>query len=355
MSLQQPEPLACLIASRNMGDIVMWTGLLRELVAAGYARSYVVWTRPKMACMFEGIADCEIVCSSFPVGTGNRFGPRELAGLLKAAAQIRARRPSVVLDFVGDFRERAFARLIGGRHLQIGWAAGHGHSRVIRNPLGPGRPFVTVPVEVPNIYDGYRLMLDALIPLERRQSGAAAAGVRRRGPIRRIGLHPFASRPSKLWPEECWRELAQALLARGFDLCAFASPEERPACERMFSGLTDRLVVHHTDVRKYSLEVSQLDLLIGLESLSMHMAHLWGVPSITINAGSPAELYAVPTGQTLADTGGCPHYPCFNVAPCRGTSSENACVKAISPQRVLAALEALQRRSQQAPAQSLAG
>jgi hypothetical protein len=67
------------------------------------------------------------------------------------------------------------------------------------------------------------------------------------------------------------------------------------------------------------------------------------VPSITINAGNPPELYAVPDGHTLAASGGCPNYPCFNVAPCRGQRHEHACVKAIDPERVLAAVDAVVR------------
>jgi heptosyltransferase-3 len=351
--MRQAEPLACLIASRNLGDIVMWSGLLQELVAAGYASRYIVWTRPKMACMFEDLPVVQIVCSAFPVGTGSRFGLTELKSLLKAAAAIRAMRPSVVIDFVGDIRERLLARLIGGRHLQIGWGRGHGHCRMIRNPFGPARPFVTVPASVPNIYDGYGLMMDALAPgCSPRAAGACQAGsFDGQTPIRRIGLHPFASQPSKLWPRQCWRELVQALAAQGFELSAFASPEERAELERIFLGLTERVVLLTTDIRQYCQDVAQLDLVIGLDSLSMHMAHRFGVPSITINSGNPPELYAVPSGQTLAASGGCPHYPCYNVAPCRGRSYENACVKAISPQAVLAAVESLQ----QAPRASRAG
>lgn len=335
----QPERLACLIASRNLGDIVICSGLLRELAAAGYAKRYLVWTRPNIACLFEDIPDCDIVCSPFPVGTGYRFGLRELGRLLKAAAEIRFRRPSVVIDFVGDFRERLFARLIGGRHLQIGWAREHPHSRLIRNPFGVTRALVTVPAEVPNVYAGYALMLDALIPRSRR--ALRKRGEAKRVPVQRIGVHPFASQPCKLWPDAYWRELVCALAAQGFEVWGFSAPQERAALERLFGGLTERIVLCTSDIGQYRLQVSQMDLFIGLDSFSVHMAHRCGVPSITINSGNPPELFAVPSGQTLAASGGCRHYPCFHRAPCRGRDYENACVKAISPQQVLAALEAL--------------
>jgi heptosyltransferase-3 len=331
------EPLACLIAGRNLGDIVMWSGLIRQLIAAGYAERYMVWTRPKMVCMFQDLPQCEVLCSAFPMGTGMRFGARELLGMLDTAALIRSCAPSVVLDFVGDFRERFLARLVGGRHLHIGWGRGHAQRRMIRNPLGSGRPLVTVPASVPNIYSGYHLMLEALTG--RPIPPATARGARRR--VRRIGLHPFASQPSKLWPKERWRELAQALSHQGFELWGFSSPEEGPELEVLFRDLPVTPLA--TDIRQYCLDIQQLDLVIGLDSLSMHMAQRYGVPCITINAGNPPELYAVPDGQTLADSGGCPRHPCYNTAPCRGTPGEHACVRAIGTQQVLAAVEATVR------------
>jgi hypothetical protein len=221
---------------------------------------------------------------------------------------------------------------VGGRRAHIGWGRGHGYRRMIRT-LGLGRSLVTVPASVPNIYADYQMMVEALL------GGAPAAPSQRaaRRPLRRIGLHPFASQPSKLWPQERWRELAAALSGRGFVLWAFSSPDEARELAEIFRDLP--VTLQSTDIRQYCLDIQQLDLVIGLDSLSMHMAQCFGVPSITINSGNPAELYAVPGGQTLADTGGCSRHPCYNVAPCSGTPGEHACVKAISPARVLAAVE----------------
>jgi ADP-heptose:LPS heptosyltransferase len=173
-----------------------------------------------------------------------------------------------------------------------------------------------------------------------------------RRPIQRIGLHPFASQPSKLWPAEHWQLLARELLGRGFELWAFSAPEERQALERVLAGMTDKIALRSTDIRQYCLDLSQLDLVIGLDSLCMHTAHRFKIPSLTINAGNPPELYAVSSGQTLGASGGCRHYPCYNIAPCRGTAYENACVKAISPQRVLDAVETLRASGEPRAARS---
>ena len=339
----KPEPLACLIASRNLGDIVIWSSVLRELAAAGYAERFVVWTRPQMAWMFEDIPHCEVVCSSFPVGTRKEFGVRESLRFFRVAARLRVLKPSVSFDLVGDFRERWFARLAGSRrHLQIGWEARHPYTKLIRNPLGRGHPLVTVPASVPNVYAAYELMVAALTgrpganrrtePRDRSHPIQRAAG-------RRVGLHPFASQPSKLWPDANWASVARELLGRGFEVLAFSAPSERESLQGVFAGLEGRVRLVTGTLREFAATIATLDVMVGLDSFSVHMAHRQGIPSITINAGAPAELWAVPDGRILAETGGCPHYPCYNVAPCRGTSYQNACVNAITPAQVLSAIE----------------
>ena len=97
------------------------------------------------------------------------------------------------------------------------------------------------------------------------------------------------------------------------------------------------------DIEEFFAAVSRLDLMIGLDSFSVHLAQRAGVSSIMINAGSPPELWRVPSGITLAASGGCRSYPCYNVAPCRGTKYENACVRAIAEADVMAAVQRLQR------------
>src|ERR1700733_8453730 len=70
------ERLACLIVAHNLGDAVIQSRFLALLAAAGYARNYLVWTRPQVAFLFEDVPDCRIVCSQFPIGTDKQFGVR---------------------------------------------------------------------------------------------------------------------------------------------------------------------------------------------------------------------------------------------------------------------------------------
>jgi heptosyltransferase-3 len=330
------ERLACLIVARNLGDVVIQSGFMRELAARGYAEEYLVWTRPQVAFLFQDIPRCELVCSQFPLGTTKQFGAAAALQLLQAARAIRRRRPSVTLDLIGDVRERWLARLSGSRrHLHIGWAADHPFSRLIRNPWGSGRPLVTVPASHVSVYAGYQLMLQALAP------GTAEPKVAARRPVRHVGLHPFASQACKLWPSSNWRELAGELIRRGVKVSVFGAPAEHTAVLTLLGDMASsrEVTVVCETLKNFVRYTAELDVMVGLDSFAVHVAGLHGIRSVTINGGNPPGLWAVTgTGVTLGSSGGCPRYPCFNVPRCSGSDREYVCVKSITVGQVLEAI-----------------
>lgn len=318
--------------AHNLGDAVIQSAFMKSLVAGGYARSYLVWTRPQAAFLFKDIPDCQIVCSQFPIGTNKQFGGGAILEFLGAVWRLRRLRPSVTIDLIGDFRDRWFARVAGSRkHLHLGWAADHPFTRLIRNPFGTANPTITVPATIPSVYDAHQLLLKWLVPMtsENRASGLRTLDFSRTKALR-IGLHPFASQKCKLWPDQNWHDLAMNLLQDdGVEITAFAAPNEREALVLLFGQFGERIALVTTNLSDFEQRVSELDVMVGLDSFSVHMAQRQGVRSILINAGNPPGLWATPNGRTLANSGECKHYPCFNIPKCEGTQFEYACVKSI--------------------------
>ncbi len=338
------ERLACLVVAHNLGDAVIQSHFMRRLVQRRYAHGYLVWTRPQCAFLFEDLTDTEVICSQFPVGTNKQFSFRSAIAFARAAREIRRRRPSVTLDLIGDVRDRLFGRIAGGRrHLHLGWHADHPFNRLIRNPFGPGRPLLMVPPSVPNVYDAHRLLLDVIAPnVQSPSTGRIPALLAYpKGVPSRFGLHPFASQECKLWPATHWRALIENLLSRSdVALFAYGAPQERKALETLFAPYLGQITLVTGDMRSFAEHVSTLDVMIGLDSFSIHMAELRGVRGIMINAGNPADLWSVPSGVTIAKSGGCANYPCFNVPACMGTDDPYACVRSIDVKDVLAAIMA---------------
>ena len=256
------------------------------------------------------------------------------------ARELRQRAPDVTLDLVGDVRERWLARLAGSRrHLHIGWAAGHPFNRIIRNPFGRGHPAVSVPPEVPGAYGGYAAFVEALCPRPERRDGAFADPPRSAKRRRlRIGLHPFASQDCKLWPQQSWRELAAALGEKGHELTGFCAPAEAARLDAIFEGITMPVRQVAGSLRNFESESSRLDLMIGLDSFSVHLAQRQGVASIMLNAGNPPSLWAPPLGTVLGCGGGCSRHPCFNVPRC-DPQAEYICIRSVAVATVIAEVE----------------
>lgn len=335
------ERLACLIAGRNLGDIAIHSVFLRKLAARRFAEQYLVWTRPQTAFLFADIPRCRIVCSQFPVGTSKQFGLAAGWNFLRAVLRIREARPSVTIDLIGDARERWFAQLAGSRrHVHVGWSEKHPHARLVRNPFGLGHPTVMIPPDTLNVYAAHDLLIEALAPTSNRADAPEPEHVSRAAPVR-VGLHPFASQRCKLWPMDRWRELAGALLAEGMELTVFCAPDELPRASAEFAPLIPALRVFAGSLAAFSQALLDIDLLVGLDSFSVHMAHRQGVRSVTINAGTPVGLHAVPRGVTVGGAGGCHLYPCYNKAPCEGTLFEHACIKSVRTTAVLDAIDRL--------------
>jgi heptosyltransferase-3 len=225
--------------------------------------------------------------------------------------------------------------------LHIGWAAGHPFARIIRNPFGRGSPTLTIPKGTINVYSAYQLMLETLAPCREptgnsvgAQAGRGAAGALR------IGLHPFASQECKLWPAENWRQLIAGLMQERAEIWAFGAPSDRQALIRLLGNAAEHVRVVTESVESFATQLGKVDVLVGLDSFAVHLARREGVRSIMINAGNPPEFWSVPDAAVLASSGGCSHYPCFNVPRCKGSAGEYACVKSISVAQVLQSVKA---------------
>ena len=333
----RPERLACLIVAHNLGDAVIQSRFFERLVDSGYAERYLVWTRPQAAFLFKSIANCDIICSQFPVGTNKQFGVREMLRFLACAWRVRRLRPTVTIDLIGDARDRWFARLAGSRrHIFPGWAPGHPFRRLIRNPLGSGKPAIVIPASTANVYEAQQLLLASLVVGTRSANGRIAeASPKPRAPVRRVGIHPFASQACKFWPADNWRRLMRLLLQDELiQVTAFGAPGERRELENLMAEFGSRVTIITSSLNEFALHVAKLDVMVGLDSFSVHMAERQGVRSVLINAGNPSTLWAAPGGRTLATSGGCGHYPCFNVPKCEGTPKEYACVRAVTVEAV---------------------
>jgi heptosyltransferase-3 len=150
----------------------------------------------------------------------------------------------------------------------------------------------------------------------------------------RIGVHPFASQDCRKWPAASWIDLVTQLLDAGLEVTAFGSGIDRPALDEMFGIFGNRVRIVTTGIPDFARELAGLDLLVGLDSFSVHMAENVGTPSVMLNGANNPVLYAPPHAKVMSSSGGCAAWPCYNKPTCIGGPAEYVCIRSIAVQRV---------------------
>lgn len=331
---------ALLLVAHNLGDAVITAGFLEHLHSATPHLDWTVLCRPEAAFLFEGAPGIErVLPNRFPVGTNKQFNITAALKLLRTLGGLRKEGLVCSLDFIGDFRDVGIARLAGSRkHYSPVWPDGHPFRRIIRP--APRRWIHTpLPIssECKNLYKAMEGMIEqiaadigvhALPPATPRFNHAAKIS------HCRIGLHPFATQACKLWPAAHWQSLAKGLLRDGYELQAFAAPSERAELVELFGELIADSQLLTQPLPDFFSAVRDLDLLIGLDSFSVHVAHSAGIRSIMLNGANDPGMWVPPSCTSLQEPAQCGNQPCLNRPSCSGTN-EFDCMKRIQPGNVL--------------------
>ena len=334
--------IACFVSARNLGDAVLHADFLNKLQRSSYARRWIIWTFPQAAFLFEAVPDSQIVCSDFPMGaTARSFFKGGYRSFVKGVRLIRSLRPEVTLDVVGDLRERFALRLLGaGTRLSAEWEDGHPfrrHNRML--PYRPGQ-LLSIPASETSLYAAQRRMLRALAPneLDEREQFSPVRFVV--GEALHIGLHPFASATFKLWPESHWVTLVEILSERFPEskFTLYGASSDQAVLDRLSPMIKAPHELATGSLREFRDRISDLDLLIGLDSFSVHLAHSRNVPSVVLVGANDARVFTPPSARAVVHPGVCEFQPCGGRTKCVGTAFQYACMNSITPMDVLSAV-----------------
>ena len=156
-----------------------------------------------------------------------------------------------------------------------------------------------------------------------------------------IGFHPTGSGSYKWWPTEYFAALAKELISRyQARLLLFSSPKEAPVSRSIAQSLGEDVLLAHGqyDLLEVAALMKKCQLFVANDSGLLHMSLALEIPTLAlIGADSPSRIgpYQVPDSTYLyRKEEVCRESRCLNQG-CR----DNLCLKAISPQEVLAVIE----------------
>lgn len=339
----------CFISARNLGDAVLHAEFLKRLRYANKTNRLIVWTFEQARFLFEDLPNTKIVCSDFPMGASRRaFLRGGWRSFLAAVWHIRQIKPDELIDVIGDFRERIALRLICSAVMHSPeWETGHpfrNHARML--PFRAGQP-MTIPASEISIYSALTLMLHALAPSTTMDFRLPHRTTIREGQALQIGLHLFASASFKLWPQENWETLVSLLNTRfpGSSFTLFGAPTDLPILEQFSTRLNVPYCLFTASLREFKTQLANIDLLFGLDSFSVHMAHSQGVPTVVLVGANDPRIFTPPGSVAVTHPGRCKFQPCNGTPHCVGSTFQYSCMIDISPEDALCAISSLDSKN----------
>jgi heptosyltransferase-3 len=135
------------------------------------------------------------------------------------------------------------------------------------------------------------------------------------------------------------------LYARGNDLVLFGAPRE---CGRLQADFADeikdmKIAVVAGDIAGFRANLSQVDLLIGMDSFSVHLAYALSLRTVVLYGPSDRRILAPPGSLGISAGHLCDDYPCNYKYPCRNQTREYICCRGIEVDAVIDAVEQLKR------------
>ena len=266
-----------------VGDVAMCTPALRA-IARRYPEAELTVAGRQTACdVLDGLAHVAR-CIVLPAHPG-------VMEMLALARRLRPYARDAAVLFPHSMRSAILARMTGARR-RIGYDRGN-RAWLLTDRVEPHRVNGAIePVYMAKEY------LDLLAPLdceddgkgpELRVSDEALAQVRPHleveGPL--VGVAPGAAfGPSKLWPAERYAAVADGLKERAGARCVLLTgPGEEETRDAVIRNAKHPLIQYDEgkhSIAKLKAAISQLDLLIGNDSGTRHIAVAFGVPVVCI-------------------------------------------------------------------------
>lgn len=286
-----------------MGDVAMTTPVLAEFRQQYPGIPLKVVSRKAFSPFFNAISGLDF----YPLEPKGRH--RGLLGLFKLFLELKATRPQAVADLHNNLRSRILGLLffccgIPVRRVDKARAEKKKLTRKDHKILVQLRP-VTERYALVFQQLGFPVKLSHRLPLRKPLPlppplldlcGQKAGD-------KWIGLSPFAQHRQKVYPAEKMEEVIRQLALRGYRLFIFGGGDsEQQLAEKWASKhpLVTSVIGKVTLEQELTL-ISNLDLMVSMDTSGMHLASLKGVPVVSVWGATHPYTGFLGYGQSLND------------------------------------------------------
>lgn len=302
-----------------LGDVAILEPVVRQRAAQCPDAEFLLAAPPMLQPLFEGIPNLTYI-------------PTKKASSWQLFKQLRKYRPSAVADMHGVWRSwgvRALFLLtgVGGCGIRKERSKRKKLLRETDKDLTPLTPS----------WRRYDRVLQRVIPELRRQPELSPSSRPAVSPSM-IGVAPFAQHKGKIYPQDKMERVVELLSQRGAQVLLFGGKGERSILE----AWSQKYPNVESVAGRYSFEeelerISQLDVMLSMDSANMHFASCKGVRVVSVWGATHPAAGFYGYGQNLDDAVqlDLPCRPCsmFGKKPCR--YGDYRCLNGISPERIV--------------------
>ncbi len=265
-----------------MGDVAMTVPVIKNLLDQHPGLQVTVVSNAQFAPMFDGIGRCNFHPASLKITHKGAMGIYRLFREL-----VKANRFTAVADLHGVLRSTLLTRFFS----MAGYStATIDKGRKEKKALTRKDDKILMPLTATheryaNVFRklNWELTLDTALPVYNKQTMPLPAATLVKTGRRLIGIAPFAQHPEKMYPLEKMKEVV-ATISRHSTVFLFGGGTKETSLLQQWANDMPEV---HSMAGKYSFReelhiISNLDVMISMDSANMHLASLFNIPVISI-------------------------------------------------------------------------
>lgn len=284
-----------------MGDVAMVASVLREFALQHPQVALVMVSRKPFAPFFDGIANLTF----HPILPKDKH--KGIAGLYRLFKELKSYKPIAVADLHDNLRSRILSTFFRATGLTIKRidkgraekkALTRKHHKVLKQLKLTVQRYADVFTAL-----GFETKLSHQLVKHKQSLPNELCTIFENSSTKKIGIAPFAQHSYKVYPLPKMEMVIESLSKLDYELFVFGGGNAEAAIalewEKKYDGVSNM-------IGKYILKdelaiISNLDLMLSMDSSGMHMASLMGVPVVSV--WGPTHPFAgfLGYGQSISD------------------------------------------------------
>ncbi|MCW8980250.1 glycosyltransferase family 9 protein [Altibacter sp.] len=328
-----------------MGDVAMTVPVLRTFAQTYPNVSLTVLTRPFYQPFFDDIPNVEVL-------EADVYGKHKGLGLFHLARDAKSKGIDAVADLHNVIRSKFITKYLWAMGVRTATLnKGRAQKKKLIKAKGAAlTPLKSTHQRYADVFAqlGYPLDLQTQVFPERKPLTSRLHDIMGNHTQKAIGIAPFAAYKSKVYPFELMKDVVKKLDAsEKYRIFLFGGGKEEIAdlntLALLFPSVTN--VAGKLTIEEELALISNLDLMLSMDSSNGHLAAMFGIPVITLWGVTHPYAGFVPfrqpeTNQLLADRSKYPKIPTSVYGNKYPSAYENA-METIAPDRIVTKIKEL--------------